>query len=1172
MKLKRVKIFGFKTFADKTEFDLDGNIIAVVGPNGCGKSNIVDAILWGLGETNARQLRAQTGKEVIFSGSSRRKPLGFAEVMLHFDNEDGTLPIESAEVSVSRRLTRAGESDYQINRRSCRLRDVNDLLADSGLGRAGYAIVGQSEIDQALAASAQQRRAWIDEAAGVQRYRLRRHEAIRRLDSTEQHLQRVRDIIREIEQQREPLAEEAELAKQYKGLVGALREVETSLLAHDLSACLADLNAQEDRIASAERLIREERKRGEDLEREAEEARELMVSLEGQIDRLRQALATAQAEYEHWHATILVARQKLEGLVTLESTLSEEAGHATKRVEELILDFEKSSEEALRDLQLLEQLQEELSGVGAEAEALRRELKDLEATLTAERKRAADLQRAELENAHRTDRLRQVLKEIQGIEETLPDLEEAFREAETQEAQLLEQVNAAKATKSATDQELQALKRREDQGAQRVRETLSEVASLEGKRRGLEHLIESHEGLAQGAKAVLTLVDHGQLADVYRPVGTVISVESDLALALDIALGASGNDLIVPNQRDAQEAIELLKRNRLGRATFQPIHLMRPPHQTQELRAILREPGIVGLASELVTCDSDARPVIDSLLGRVVIVEELDQALRLAKTSGWSRMVTLDGEVVHSSGAVTGGMTSRTGTGLVQRQAELEETIAEIDSLRTTLAGWEKEKQKFQRLSRELEQQIEAAQTEVNNQGKEYDETRAWVMNLRHEWQSTLKAKEKLEAEKQTLRSGGLVESGPADVEALEAQRDTLLRSLAAKSSDAESAHQRLSEADLRAKQAEARAKEAERRLLVAQESAEHRQKRSESIAPERIKLDEEIRLAEEKLQEAEGVIQGLRDQSQSLTLQKVAAAENAQLLQESVKSSLKSLSSCEDSMRQGEILRAKAESKRATVTERLLEEYGLSGEEAISQFGEAELPPDAPSLVSRLRREIKGMGDVNLGAIEAYDRLSERYEELHHQVLDIEEGRAEVEASIKELDRLTREKFVSTFDQLKVSFSEVFTTMFGGGEGSLELTEADNILDSGVDIQVTVPGKKRQRLELLSGGERAMSALAFLFSLLRVKPSPLVILDEVDAPLDGRNVERFVQAMRGFNDKTQFILITHNPVTIESADVWFGVTMQEPGVSTLVPFKVPGRAVAEISSVESLSGVPALG
>lgn len=1150
MKLKKVQIFGFKTFADKTEINIDADLITVVGPNGCGKSNIVDAILWGLGETKASHLRAKTSHDVIFSGSARRRKLGYCEVTLVFDNEDGSLPIDTPEVSVTRKLSRGGDSDYRINGRACRLRDVADLLADSGMGRAGYAIVGQSEIDQALAASPQQRRDWIDEAAGVMRYRNRRVEALRRLEYADEHLSRVNDILHEIESQRKPLEREAEAARKYKQLRASLREMESGQLILEIGDAVAKLDELDEKLRNAARIADEEMTRVERLETEARSVTEEISQTEEIVDARRQAHREAQTAYEQASAALQVAVSKLEGLEVLETTITGEAEAGHERVVQAETDLETARQDEKRESETLDELRTALSGADNEARQLTHELRHAEAALLEARELATRNHMLSLEVAHREERVRAIEEEIAGIESAIPDLRDAIAEAESSFGALDATVQEAREKSHAAEQEL--LKRRDDdeKKAAEVRKLLSQIAVLEGRQSGIHESLDAQEGLAQGAKAVIDAVRTGELKGSYTPVGEAVESDSRYALAIDTALGSSSNDLIVKDESLAKDAIEYLKSNRLGRATFQPVTLVSVPPLTNELKSVLSSRGVVGLASQLVTCDEKHRPVVDSLLARVVVVDHLDAGLELAKTNGWRRLVTLEGEVIHSSGAVTGGRFEHA-TGIVQRRADLAEVEAQIAELEAQVPKAHQEEEGRAKEREALAGTLRESRVVLERHAKEHEEARQWLVNLQHELQATERAKEKLSNERRALTEAESAQLSDVDEKAAEDKRDLLLRRLAARSADADLAGQRLRDAESRALQATSRRIEAERRYRGLTESEQERAKRADNLGPEREKFAEIIEKSAREKELSEAKVAGLQTELDALTAKKRELIERNISLSEQAKASQENARAMSETAHSAEIQRTRIDVKRTNAVQRLLEEYGVSQEEAVKLAPTTTVPEDAAKLVPMLRKELKEMGDVNLGAVEAFERLTERFEDLSSQVQDIMAGKAEIMESIAELDRMTKDRFESTFAQLQTAFGEMFTKMFGGGEGEIELLDPANVLDSGVEIKVTVPGKKRQRLELLSGGERALSATAFLFALLKVKPSPLVILDEVDAPLDGRNVERFVKVVREFTTRSQFIVITHNAVTMEEADIWFGVTMQEPGVSTLVPVRV---------------------
>jgi len=1156
MRLKRVRIFGFKTFADKTELDLDGDLIAIVGPNGCGKSNIVDAIMWGLGEPNARNIRAQSSSEIIFSGSQQRKPLGYAEVSMLFDNEDGALGVDAPEVLVSRKVSRNGESDYAINRRSCRQKDVYDLFADSGLGRTGYAIVTQKGIDAALAASPDERRAWVDEAAGVQRYRTKRIESLKRLDAAVVHLQRVEDILREIELQRGPLAEEAEVAKRYRLAAASLREIEAHLMILEVSKAVTQLQDLEKRLKGHGELAEQEGKRAAEAEAAANDLGRSLSSLEQEMDSLRDKHQAALTAVERAQGAVQLAEQRLKSLDDFEGNMSEESEAAQRRLLDARTQVSLAVDEQQREVEALDRLRAELAGAGSEASLLRKDVEVIESRIAkASQQHAARLQ-FEAEAAHRSSRLGEIQRELKGIDDALPNLQQGVDEAhalwETWDAKVKE---ASQLTVE-SNEALRSLKESREGTEKALRQVLQQLASIEGRVRGITATVEAHEGLTHGSRAVFTAVEQGLLKGTYVPVAEAIDTEKRFALAIEIALGGAFDDLIVPDERTAKAAIEVLKSNRLGRATFQPVSLMRPRQRTPELDKAISSKGVLGVASELVKCSKQHRPVIDSLLGRVVVVSTLEEALALAKSSGWSKLVTLEGELIQASGAVTGGSRPKVGGGIIQRKSELRElelSLAELekeaDAYRQNLASAEQDQLKWE----EASEKWHAAEAENRS---EADDARQWLTNLRHELQGTERARARLAEELAKLNEAVSAPLMEEDLSELNKTRDSLLARLAARSADSDAARTRMAEAEQRCEAARTRLSQAEKRLDHAGASEEARERRLANLDMERAQAARLREKSEADLEQAQNQVEDQKRLLDGAAEEKKEMLNESFRLSESARDARSNASAATELAHQAEIQRARLDAQRAATQQRLLEEYGVTEEEALDQAPGLEVPADAGPLVSRLRKELKSLGEVNLGAIEAYERLTERYDELNVQRTDILESKAEVEAAIRELDKLTRERFRSTFEALQGEFSLMFGKLFEGGVGHLSLTSPDDLLATGVEVEVVLPGKKKQRLELLSGGERSLSACAFLFALLRVKASPLVVLDEVDAPLDGRNVERFLSVLREFKGTTQFILITHNPVTIESAPIWLGITMQEPGVTSVIPCKAPEAAL----------------
>lgn len=1151
MRLKRVKIFGFKTFADKTEFDLDGDLVAVVGPNGCGKSNIVDAILWGLGEPNARQLRAANSQEIIFNGSANRKALGFAEVSLLFDNEDGSLPIDSPEVTITRRVHRNGDSEYEINRQRCRLKDIFDVLADSGLGRSGYAIVGQKEIDAALAASPIDRRAWIDEAAGVQRYRAKRVESLRRLEHTRQHLVQVNQILAEIDAQRAPLEKEAEVAVQYRAATTLLRSIETVLLSHELVEAIQKIESADEKIQGYRTRAEQETQRAEELNLLSQKLGEEISEIERRLDATRELKQSTISAMERAESNARLAEQRLVSLAELETNITEDKGANSERVaqyKEQLETLTKEQREATETLDRLRQENEASTGLISELHGRLAQAND---ELEEARKQQHDLVRWTTEQKMRKTQSVELLREKKGIESGLPDLRESVLEAQGAFDEIKGRLDGFKAEKVTLQRSGHELADREKNRASKTRILAEQIASLTGKKRGIEATLEAHEGFAQGTRAVMAAVDQGVLQHDFVPVASAIDVPGDLATAIEIALGASGNDLICEHESHAKAAIQWLKEHRLGRTTFQPITMMRPYTQRQEIHVLKRERGVVGVASELVQCSSKYRPVIDSILGRVLIIETLDDGFRLGKSQGWSRLVTLDGEVIHSGGAVTGGTNNKQGNGILQRKAELEEVVRDLSKLTKELEYAQTHIESGESEDQKIRQTLAALDKTLHEVEQESHDAHRWLANLKLELTQTERRLERIDQELEVLnKASEKPEVKEVSVPELEAKRDQLLSEIAASSSSEGLIAERMTDLSDRIRGAKSQIQSLEDLLLSESTSTDGRSERLARLEQEKLRASAERDQHVAQAAQAKAHVDRLTIDLDALNTKKQEIVEKNFRASEESRAAMALAASMRDQLRESEVERVRVESRRAVANQKLLEDYGMDENDARTTAQNEAIPENGASEAQRLRREIRAMGEVNLGAIEAFARLNERYGELGLQRDDVQQGMDEINAGIEELDKLTKDRFRDTFYKVRDQFQEMLVKLFQGGEGTLILTDPENLLESGVDVEVTIPGKKRQRLELLSGGERALAASAFLFSLLRVKPSPLVVLDEVDAPLDGRNVERFVTVMKEFSGQIQFVCITHNPQTIGAAPMWFGVTMQEPGVSTVIPYK----------------------
>jgi chromosome segregation protein len=1146
--LTRIRLHGFKTFAQRTEIELSASLTAIVGPNGCGKSNLVDALVWALGEANVRTLRAQTPTEVLFSGSATHKPLGLAEASLWFNNESRWLPLDADEVQITRRLYRSGEWECWINRTPARLRDIADLFAGTGLGRGGYAIVGQGDIEALLTAPPDERRRWLEEVAGVALYRARRKDALRDLESARMHLTRVEDVLRELERQREPMRQAAERALVYRELHRQLAQLEREYLLYEYR-----LLRQRARLAHAERNALHEQIVQTELAIAAQEAhadtygREI-AQLESVMDTLRTVLQSQLTAEERALGELNRLSERERALAELAQTLQEESDnlHAQEQTRAAVLDaLQRERQQVDADT---EALAPEVQRTEAEVEQLRRQLRELERAY-----HAALRQRTEREQARQqAERLQQEIAQAQAHLRTLhadaDALQHALSEAQTHETALHAQHDALDAEQQASEQTLQ-LRLREAQHAQRTVET------LRARVRALDASLQAGEGASPAVRALLQAAQRGELQGEYLPVGAAITVPEAYQAAIGAALGGAVNDILTPTEAEARAAVEWLKARRAGRLTFLPLDLMRPSAPARD--AIPRDAGIVGVAADLVEYDPRYAPAIHYLLGRVLVVETLETATHLVRrlrqgrsASAFTRIAALDGALVQLSGAITGGAHANERSSLITLKAELERARAELQQAEgqlqhaeTALEAHRAQHAERQHALESLRRQLREATHARTRLENELQQKRREIQH----YESLLqRAQEHLAALQATLQA-----APETDLDALEAEREQLQRAL-------DGRLRRLAEGRARLQQLQYRQRELQRQyeseshalteLRHRQQSRAQRlealQQEQTQIQTQRATMDAELARIRAQVQQVQAELDARRAERQRLLEQSFAVNDRIRAL----RTELTQLAERERAL---DLQYARAEVRLTELQERWRQ---LAPDAPLPDADDAPVPdkpPVARTELERLRRALAEMGEVNLAAADEYARLTARYEHLEHQRNDLEQTCERLLAQLREIDAHAREQFLQTFEAVRTAFQTRFQQLFEGGQAELILTDTSDPLSAGVLIEAQPPGKRRQRLELLSGGERALTAIALLFAFSTVKPSPLMVLDEVDAALDGRNVQRFADYLQQVAEQSQVLIVTHNPLTTAAARQWLGVSMTG-GVSRIVPYTPP--------------------
>lgn len=1178
MLLKSLEIQGFKSFPDKTVLSFGQGITAVVGPNGSGKSNISDAIRWVLGEQSSKSLRGSKMEDVIFNGTSSRRAVGFAEVSLTVDNSARKLDFDADDVKVTRRYYRSGESEYLLNGASVRLRDIQMLFMDTGLGRDGYSIIGQGRIGDIVASKSEERREIFEEAAGISKYRYRKNEAERRLNAAEDNLLRLRDIVRELEERVGPLKIQADKARKYLALAGEKKELEIGLwlrtieqsreTLRDLSAKLELARTQYDAAGHAV----------EEIDARIDEIAENAQRLTVRMDEVRQDARRFEEEAARCESDAGLLRNDI--------------FHNTETITRLRAQLEQSEtggEGILRDIAAREEAIAEKKGTAADAE---------------EKRRALEEELAGLVESHNTysGRIETLSQEASALALRLSDIrvrsvtsESSLGEITMRLSQLAASISLRAGQNAAAEKEL--AQRREEwqlacERAEELQNTLAgyemryrsrasklEAAKEEANKRNLdageksrrvrllEEMERNLEGFAQSVKAVMKQAERGELPGIHGPVSRLIQAGSAYALAVETALGAAAQNVVCDREEDAKEAIRYLKETKGGRATFLPLTSVKGNLLSEN--GLEGETGFIGLASSLVEADPRYAGVVRSLLGRTAVAEDLDSAVRIAKKYHYRfRIVSLDGQVVNAGGSMTGGSSVK-GAGMLSRRAEIERLKKEAGFLAEKARQAQEEVARLSQDTAAAEAALTGARGELSSAGEEKIRLEGEVRRLTEQAAAAKRELEEGEAEQASLHERAEEYrriSIEAEDEAAEARQqkervETELRSLSGNREELSRRREELSAGigEMRlqtlAIEKEIEAEHAAiadlRARLADEEGARDSLRRQEAELRDINKtLDERAAALTEQAGSLRTQAAGTQGRIEELMAERAKGeAEQALLRQQSRDKA--------DEREKAGLEAARIEEKCHTVgreaddvTRRLYEEYELTRSEAEATVQPAEDIPAATRRLSDLKNRIRALGSVNVDAIEEYREVSERYEFLNAQVKDVETSKEELHRLISDLTVQMREIFIDRFRQINYNYGIVFTEMFGGGKGELKLTDPDDILGSGIEMHVQPPGKVILNLDVLSGGEKALAAIALLFAILKVTPSPFCVLDEIEAALDDVNVDRYAQYLRRMSGNSQFIVITHRRGTMEEADVLYGVTMQEQGVSKLLELR----------------------
>ncbi|MCR4442355.1 MAG: chromosome segregation protein SMC [Peptococcaceae bacterium] len=1179
MYLKKLEIHGFKSFADKTVLEFKPGITLVVGPNGSGKSNIADAVRWVLGEQSVKSLRGGKMEDVIFAGSEKRRSLGMAEVSLTLDNSSGLFPLEFNEITVTRRLYRSGESDYLINRVPCRLRDIHELFMDTGIGKEGISIIGQGKVDEILSVRPEERRGLLEEAAGIVKYRHRKREAAKKLEETEASLVRLRDIVSELESQEEPLAEQAKTALLYRDMKSELDGLEIGMLVDEMETCRRRLESIGRSRQNEEKEIEQARTEYYEALSKEEKYKLLLQKQEENLAVQQESIYEENLRLEKNESEMKLAAERISDLVQQAKNYGGEIRKLNEELESMKSDCEhhkaagealgKSLEEAREKLR---QYEDYLSGDSLEEQGLAQRLDELKTEhfefLQEETRINNEInsvkQRLSLLERHEEqlrDKEKQLVSGLDSIKNRADELESEAGEFSARQLFLEKQL-------AESEMHYREEEKKYKQIQQRIRGLLDEKNSIAARQRVFSEMEREGQGYGQGVREILLQKARGGFEQIVGTVAQVISVPKEYELAVEVALGSALQHLIAENEDAAEKAVEWLKNNDKGRATFLPLTTVKG---TTAAEKPPQEEGVVGLLSEIVQYEKRFKGIMDFLLGRVWLIKDLSTAIKQARAIGFRcRMVTLDGQLVNTGGSITGGSVKANASGILSRKRAVGELESAIEMLR---------------------QEIEQAEKEAEEQAAVVAASEERIAKLKADLQELIiKKTENLKTQ----------ERWKADHERCQTELETVRWQLAETTEEKAGFQKSINEAEERSNELKKLIVEINNELLTLQDEVKKKQserlKKNEKLTQLRIEaatIEEKMasfqkensylsnrlkqikqhkeeketvqaELKEKKMElektlnsleyEKERILLSLREkekQLEKMKAKKYQLQEELSRIEREAKEKSAWMKEKEEKLHQYELQQSKYETSLEAVASRLNEQYGLTCEEAKEKSTSILDKRSSQQRISWLKEEISALGQVNTGAIEEYGRLKERLDFLTGQINDMTGAKERLEQVIKEMDQIMTRRFKETFALVDKYFQEMFSRLFGGGRAQLLLTDAESLLEAGVEIVVQPPGKKSQHLSLLSGGEKSLTAIALLMAVLKVKPSPFCVLDEIESNLDESNVAGFAQLLKEFSTDTQFIVISHRKGTMEIAHVLYGVTIEETGVSSLVSVKL---------------------
>lgn len=1178
MLLKSLELHGFKTFPDRIKLSFDKGITSIVGPNGSGKSNISDAIRWVLGEQSAKTLRCSKMEDVVFNGTDKRKKTGYAEVTLSIDNKDRILPFDGDEVAVTRRYYRSGESEYMINKATVRLRDIHELFMDTGLGRDGYSMIGQGKIDSIVASKSEERREIFEEASGISRYRYRKTEAERKLKSTEENLVRLRDIVGELEDRVGPLKKQSEKAQKFLVLSEEKKGLEIALWLNTLDNSANIIKEQDDKIDIQRAQYENAEQELANISSETESIYLKNGEITSKIDTIRRNISQFESEVSNNNALISVANNDIEHnkeTITRLETEIEQLDNSFTEIESQIKEKKENVEKLKLNIEEKQkeynEVSENLNTISVDASRSGDELQELNSKLAELSQKSANAKVVLLTSDSSINELNERIESLNSsLSEKESNLETTSKMLEDYKAQgkdSAEKVEMLSNSIKGLELKINNLKAKNENSKGEIdRLTLD---SNEKLRRAniLEDLEKNLEGFAHSVKTVMNLSRHGKIGGIHGPVSRLIKVPTDYAVAIETALGGAMQNIVTGNEEDAKRAIRTLKENKGGRATFLPIATIKPRYLNEN--GIDSCFGFVGVASDLCDCKDEYKGILQNLLGKIVIAEDLNSAVSIAKKYSYRfKVVTLDGQVVNAGGSLTGGSLNKR-TGLLSRASEIEKYRKEAkaladkaDELKERYSNSQQEFAKYEAdilgtrgdLSTEQQELIrlrteyKACQNEYDSLVSSIDFTKNEIVECENKISNLQKDKETADKEFSAFEK---------EIANIEKTTSNLTGNRLALTEKREQLSEKLQNIRLEIVTFEKDKEALISEIRTSEYNSQHQTERKENLRNQIVSVNSNIDIINKKIEsytnisnnyqdkiaEFNNAIEKLNGDKEKFEKKSVELRQKEKDLNSTREVSGRELARLEER-------KINLQKQYDDIIAKLWDEYELTKRQAEEISIEIENVSTARKRLNEIKSSIRGLGSVNVSAIEEYKEVSERYEFLGAQVSDVEKSKNEIERLINDLTKQMKDAFIENFHEINKHFGETFKELFGGGTASLELANPDDILNSGIDIIAHPPGKIVVHLEALSGGEKALVAIALYFSIMKVRPAPFCVMDEIEAALDDVNVDRFAQYMRRMTDRTQFITITHRRGTMEESDVLYGVTMQDEGISKLLELR----------------------